>query len=105
MKYDKAVKRIISKYTIKEIHLNTVTGARMGGWVTNYLKSKYVPETLSFSKIYSERAFSKCNSFLTDRPTDGPTNLLIEATFLVLKNCNYSDIVPIRWEGGQSKSL
>ena len=54
-------------------------------WVTNYLKSKYVPETLSFSKIYSERSFSKCNSFLTDRPTDGPTNLLIEATFPVLK--------------------
>ena len=60
-------------------------GVRVGGWVTNYLKSKYVPETLSFSKIYSERSFSKCNSFLTDRPTDGPTNLLIEATFPVLK--------------------
>ena len=58
-----------------------VGGGRVGGWVTNYLKSKYVPETLSFSKIYSERSFSKCNSFLTDRPT----NLLIEATFPVLK--------------------
>ena len=47
-----------------------------------YLKSNYVPETLSFSKIYSERSFSSCKFFLTDVPA----NLLIEAPFPELKN-------------------
>ena len=72
-------------------------GGRVRGWMTNHLKSKYVPETLSFSNIYSERSFSSCKFFFdrrtdrptdrqTDRQTDGPTNLLIEAPFPELKN-------------------
>ena len=79
------------------------------GLVATNLKSSYVPETLSFSKIYSERSFSSCKFFLTDgrtdrqtdgptdrrtdrqtdrrtdRQMDGPTNLLIEAPFRSLK--------------------
>ena len=54
--------------------------------MATYLKSSYVPETLSFSKIYSERSFSSCKFFLTDGQTDGPTNPLIEAPFPELKN-------------------
>ena len=64
----------------------------MGGWLAFYIKSNYVPETLSFSKIYSERSFSSCKIFF--RQTDGPadrqmdrrTNLIIEAPFPELKN-------------------
>ena len=67
-----------------------VSWGRVGGWVAIYLKSNYVSETLSFSKIYSERSFSSCKFFSTDgqtdRQTDGPTNLLIEAPFPELKN-------------------
>ena len=70
-----------------------VGGGRVGGWVAIYLKSNHVPETLSFSKICSERLFSSCNFFLTDgptdRPTDGPTNLLIEAPFPELKKLGF----------------
>ena len=69
-------------------------GVGWGGWMAIYLKSNYVPEKLSFSKIYSKRSFSSCKFFLTDgqtdRPTDrwtdGPTNLLIEAPFRSLKS-------------------
>ena len=77
-------------------------GVRVGGWgrvgggvrVAIYLKSNYVPETLSFSKICSESSFSRSKFFLTDgrtdgltdRQTDGPTNLLIEAPFPELKS-------------------
>ena len=69
-------------------------GGQVDGWVTNYLKSKYVPETLSFSKIYSERSFSSCKFFLTDGrtdrqtdgQTDGPTKLGIESLSPELKN-------------------
>ena len=43
------------------------------GWVAIYLKSNYVPEKLSFSKIYSKRSFSSCKFFLTDGQTDKPT--------------------------------
>ena len=49
-------------------------GVGWGGWVAIYLKSNYVPEKLSFSKIYSKRSFSSCKFFLTDRPTDQPTD-------------------------------
>ena len=64
-------------------------GGRVGGWVGIYLKSNHVPETLSFSKICSERLFSSCNFFLTDGPTDRPTNLLIEAPFPELKKLGF----------------
>ena len=40
-----------------------VDGGWVGGSVATYLKSNYVPETLSFSKIYSEMSFSSCNIF------------------------------------------
>ena len=39
-----------------------------------YLKSNYVPEKLSFSKIYSKRSFSSCKFFLTDGQTDRQTD-------------------------------
>ena len=68
-------------------------GGRVGGWVDIYLKSNHISDTLSFSKICSERLFSSCNFFLTDgptnRPTDGPTNLLIEAPFPELKKLGF----------------
>ena len=52
-------------------------GVGWGGWVAIYLKSNYVPEKLSFSKIYSKRSFSSCKFFFdrrTDRPTDRQTD-------------------------------
>ena len=55
-----------------------VGGGRVGGWAAIYLKSNYVPETLSFSNIYSERSFSSCKFFFdrrTDRQTDRQTYL------------------------------
>ena len=50
-----------------------VGGGQVDGWLTTYIKSNYVSETLSFSKIYSERSFLSCNFFLTDGQTDKPT--------------------------------
>ena len=66
----------------------------MDGWVAIYLKSNYVPEILSFSKIYSEMSFSSCKFFFdrrtdrqmdrqTDRRTDKPT---YRSSFPELKN-------------------
>ena len=49
-------------------------GVGWGGWVAIYLKSNYVPEKLSFSKIYSKRSFSSCKFFLTDGQTDRQTD-------------------------------
>ena len=77
-------------YTLVQLVDGWVGGGRVGGWVAIYLKSNHVPETLSFSKICSERLFSSCRIFFdiffdgpTDRPTDKPST---RSSFPELRN-------------------